>query len=644
MQLKGIVCQETIRFKGEPVQCDAVRVDDQTFFLSGKFLRTATLSRDKDEWQQDIKNPEEVIRALKSCEARVDIFKFWQRIPETEAKYPYYKEWRDVAAIPVTEYEHWLRKQISSKARNKVKKSSKFGVVIQETELNDELVRGIMDIFNQSPVRRGKPFWHYGKNFETVKRDMFLDLEESIFITAYYGNELIGFIKLLLADRYAMLTLILDKTNHRDKAPMNGMIAKAVEICADRKVPYIVYMMWRRGGHGEFQESNGFERIPIPEYFVPLTFKGAIVLRLGLHRGLRGLIPEEIMPWLLTLRAKWYAKKRGMPNKPAVKPPIFIVGPHRSGSTLWHNLIAMCPGVMRLTDPRFLGDRRHKDFRYFLRTGFGDLALDQNVDTMVELCFAKKNLPGLESTFWRFENIEAVNDPQLKKAISCRIKKSDRSLGAIAQIFIEEITCFSGCERACVKFPVDVGHMQELLEWFPDCRIMHITRDPRALAMSKTNDPSGTAIKVRQHPRTAWIIRKVSVWLAVMLYRRTSQLHLRFRHLNNYRLFRYEDLLAEPEKTLRDLCKFIDVEFTTDLLHPEAGIHLHQPSSLTGKQKKAFDPSAAVRWQDVIPGFDKWLITTLTKRAMKTMGYDPSTHPIFQIERRSSSNLCAKMA
>ena len=326
-----------------------------------------------------------------------------------------------------------------------------------------------------------------------------------------------------------------------------------------------------------------------------------------------------------------------------MKPPIFIVGPHRSGSTLWHNLIAMCPGVMRLTDPRFLSDWRHKDFRYFLTTQVGDLGSDQNVDNMVELCFAKKQFLGLNSTFWRFKNIAVADDPELKREISRRIKQSDRSLGAIARIFIEEITCFSGCQRACVKFPVDVGHMQELLDWFPECRIIHITRDPRALAMSKTNDPSGTAIKVLQHPRTAWFIRKLSVWLAITQYVRTSRLHLRFQHLNNYRLFRYEDLLAEPERTLRDLCNFIDVEFTNDLLHPEAGCHEHQPSSLTGRQKKAFDPSAAVRWQDVIPPVEKRLITVLTKRAMKIMEYDPDTHPIFRLNGRSSPSLCAKV-
>jgi hypothetical protein len=327
-----------------------------------------------------------------------------------------------------------------------------------------------------------------------------------------------------------------------------------------------------------------------------------------------------------------------------MKSPIFIVGPHRAGSTLWHNLISMCPGIMRLTDPRFLSDGRHKDFRYFLRTSVGELSVDQEVDKMVELCFAKKQLPGLDSTFWRFENIDAAGDSRLKKEISRRIKQSDRSLGAIARILIEEITRFSSCERACVKFPVDVGHIGELLTWFPDCRIMHITRDPRALAMSKTNDPSGTAIRLRQHPHLAGLIRKLSVWIVIAQYRGAARVHRRFQHLSNYKLFRYEDLLVEPEKTLRELCEFVDVKFSENLLHPEIGRHEHQPSSLTGKQQKALDASAAIRWQKVISAFDKWLITSLTKQSMTTLGYDPATHPIFRIDRRSLSRAYVQTA
>lgn len=323
-----------------------------------------------------------------------------------------------------------------------------------------------------------------------------------------------------------------------------------------------------------------------------------------------------------------------------MKPPVFIIGPHRSGSTLWHNVVSMCPGVLRLTDPRFLSERRHKDFRYFLRSQVGDLSRDENVDEMVELCFSKRRVPGLDTVFWEFVNIDAVENPQLKRDVSSRIKKSDRSLGAIARILLEEITRLSGYERPCVKFPVDLGHVPELVKWFPDCKIMHITRDPRAMAMSKSNDPFGTALKILEHPRFAWLIRRTMVWFVIAQYRWTARLHVRYRGLGNYRLFRYEDLLAEPGKTLREVCRFIEAPFSDDLLHPERGAHEHQRSSLTGAQKKAFDAAAAVRWQNVISPFDKWLITTLTKRSMKTLGYDPDIHSIFRIDQQSSATLC----
>ena len=123
-------------------------------------------------------------------------------------------------------------------------------------------------------------------------------------------NELIGFIKFLVVDRYAMVVLILDKMLHRDKAPMNGMIAKVVEICAERGIPYFTYTVWRRGDHGKFQESNGFESFPVPEYYVPLTGRERLALQLGLHKGIKGAIPEPLMIRLLAWRARWYAQER----------------------------------------------------------------------------------------------------------------------------------------------------------------------------------------------------------------------------------------------------------------------------------------------------------------------------------------------
>jgi hypothetical protein len=317
--------------------------------------------------------------------------------------------------------------------------------------------------------------------------------------------------------------------------------------------------------------------------------------------------------------------------------PIFIVGPHRSGSTLWHNLVATRPGILRLTETRFLGASRQRDFKFFLQTQARDLSTDADIQSMVELCFSRKNVPGLEGAFWRFEGIAAADNPEMKKEIARRIKNSDRSLGAIAGIIIEELVRFSGKTRACVKFPLEPCYLSELIAWFPDCRIMHITRDPRAMAMSKSNDPYGTAIRVWEHPRLAWFIRKFMVFFVIAQYRASARLHGRFEGSKNYHLFRYEDLLAEPGRILREVCDFVGCEFTPDMLEPEKGSHEHQPSSLTGKRQKEFEPKAAVRWQTVISPVDRWMITNMTRSSMRTLGYHPATHPIFRLDAPAST-------
>jgi hypothetical protein len=304
----NVISKEEIRWKGKPIVVDAIRLNHHTFVVSGNLIKTAAL---KNEWEENIQDPVEVIRALRGAPVKIDFLKFWQRVPETDAKFPYYREWRDIAAIPITTFDNWWRKQISPKARNKVRKAFKVGVVVREARLDDELVRGIADVFNDSPVRRGKRFWHYGRSFESVKNGMRADLSNSVFVAAYYKQELIGFVKFIITDRYAMTSLILDKQSHRDKAPMNAMIAKVVEICAEKKIPYFTYTIWRRGDHGHFQKSNGFIKIPVPEYFVPLTLLGRLALFFGLHKGLKGALPEPVIIRLLELRRRWYEFKYG---------------------------------------------------------------------------------------------------------------------------------------------------------------------------------------------------------------------------------------------------------------------------------------------------------------------------------------------
>jgi hypothetical protein len=77
-----------------------------------------------------------------------------------------------IAVLPITSYSHWWEKQIDSSVSNKVRKVQKKGVVIRLTDFNDELVQGITEIFNQIPIWQGRRFLHYGKSFDTIKRQL----------------------------------------------------------------------------------------------------------------------------------------------------------------------------------------------------------------------------------------------------------------------------------------------------------------------------------------------------------------------------------------------------------------------------------------------------------------------------------------
>ena len=129
-----------------------------------------------------------------------DLLTFWQRLPDTVPIYPYYYETEILSAIPLKDFKHWWEKQIGSDTRKKARRPEKRGVEIRVVPLDDAFVSGVMGVFNETPVRRGKPFWHYGKDFETIKQGLSRDLDRSKFIGAYDGGELVGFVKLVCAE------------------------------------------------------------------------------------------------------------------------------------------------------------------------------------------------------------------------------------------------------------------------------------------------------------------------------------------------------------------------------------------------------------------------------------------------------------
>jgi len=215
-------------------------------------------------------------------------------------------EWEEIAALPVQSYDHWWNHQIKSRIRNLIRKSEKEGVEVRQMAFDDDFVRGMTAIFNEAPVRQGRRFWHYGKDFETIKRQFSRFLFREDMIAAYYRGEMIGFIMLGNAGHYGVTGQIISAIKHRDKSTNNVLIAKAVELCEKKKLPWLVYLFWSTDSLAEFKRRCGFIKTRIPRYFVPLTTRGTLALKMGVHRGWKEFIPPGIKKSLKQLRSRWY--------------------------------------------------------------------------------------------------------------------------------------------------------------------------------------------------------------------------------------------------------------------------------------------------------------------------------------------------
>jgi hypothetical protein len=298
--------------KGKYFKVPALNVDGKDLTISGRWLRKATIH--EEAWStSDVESPEAIIAELrKHAKAgfRADIFTFVQTVPLTQPQFPYYWEGESVAAASAVDIQKWWS-GLPQETRKNVRRSQKRGVEVRVAPLDDALVRQIISVNNETPTKQGKVFTHFGKDFDEVKKDQSSFPDRSDYVCAFLEDELIGFMKLVHRGNTASILTLLCKPSHADKRPANAIIAKAMELCHDKGFSHLTYGLLNYGNKKEsdlkqFKVRNGFEEILVPRYFIPLTWKGSLVLKLGLHRGMIGLLPSRLIRVLLSIRSVYY--------------------------------------------------------------------------------------------------------------------------------------------------------------------------------------------------------------------------------------------------------------------------------------------------------------------------------------------------
>jgi hypothetical protein len=247
---------------------------------------------DMNEYEKNICPTEEDLQKLKVT--RADIFTFIERswtfrIQNTSKFWANTQD--NIALLKVTSYGDWWS-NVGKKTRNMIRKAQKNGVVTLIVDPTEKLAEDICRIYNETPIRQGRAFSHFGQTAQSVKAEI-LSARKSSFIAGYFQGELVGFIQLIYGDDIAIVSQVLSLQKFWDKAINNALIAKTIEVCVAKQVQWIMY--GRMGNHpslDSFKRSNCFEKFSLTRYYIPLTRKGKFVTKLGLHKDLKDSLPE----------------------------------------------------------------------------------------------------------------------------------------------------------------------------------------------------------------------------------------------------------------------------------------------------------------------------------------------------------------
>ena len=252
------------------------------------------VARDFHNYEKNILPSDEFLEKLSLRGA--DIFTFLERkwcfqIPNPSNSWVKAKD--NVSLLVVKDYSSWWN-GVGKKTRNMVRRSEKCGVKVAVVQPSERLAEGIWKIYNETPIRQQRAFPHYGESLQDISKKI-SGVQNSTFIGAFLQEDLIGFIHLLYGDNIAIISQLLSMQAQKDKAVNNVLIAKAIEVCTSSGNRWLMY--GRMGNHpslDKFKESNGFSKFLITRYYVPLTARGKVAIRLGLHREFKDALPLSL--------------------------------------------------------------------------------------------------------------------------------------------------------------------------------------------------------------------------------------------------------------------------------------------------------------------------------------------------------------
>src|SRR5262245_27235203 len=231
---------------------------------------------------------------------------------------------------------------------------------------------------------------------------------------------------------------------------------------------------------------------------------------------------------------------------------VFIVGCNRTGTSLLRLILNKSKQVCIASETHFLrrlsgvGVERHLH-------RFAPLSDERNVTRLAEYLYSPHKS-------WRAAYWEWLRNNVDKRQFTHRLLESDRSERAIfsvlMQIYAEQVEGIATTDLVLgEKTPTHLYYVPTLLEWFPQAKIVHMFRDPRAIIVSKLKK---VGVRGREGPKKKfsatpeWLIDPLVDPIEVIHMTKAwfdaARLHMVYeqQYPQRYYLLRFEDLMSDP--------------------------------------------------------------------------------------------------
>lgn len=280
-----------------------------------------------------------------------------------------------------------------------------------------------------------------------------------------------------------------------------------------------------------------------------------------------------------------------------MKPPIFIVGCPRSGTSFLYHLLLSAGG--------FAAFHTQMNVYDVLEPIYGDLGVPKHKQAMMKEWIGSKA--------FRVSGLEA-------EEISAKIQNECGGASDFLRIVMEEVARKQGVDRWVDSTPTNAPHMLRIKRDLPDALFIHIIRDARDVALSL--DKRGWS---RPLP---W--QKQKGLLAAGLYwewivRKARKLGAELGP--SYIEVRYEDLVQNPGPTLARIGQFIQHDLDYDHIRNSAVGSVKKPLTSFKEDLQQGEFTPVGRWKGKFPPDQLIWFEKLVGGYLQELGYELSTSP-----------------